>query len=588
MTLTAEDYARSKLGAFIRFLWPLFKIAHHHKLILNILQDLESRRRKRVIISMPPRHGKSLITSEYYPAWYIGRNPDHSIIHACHTQELADDFGRKVRNSVQSEYFKRIFTNVRCSLDSSSKRRFNMVGHRGAYFATGITGPVTGRGANLLIIDDPIKTMEQAESRTQRDKMSEWFNSVAYTRLAPDGVIVVIQCMTGDTPVLMADGTERRLDALRVGDAVATFDNGVLAKTSVQGVRSNGRDCLFTITTSSGKVVRANGRHPFLIEEKGWVQTKNLRPTMKIVALHTTDFGVESIVSVVEGGVDEVFDVQIERTENFIANGLVSHNTRWHQGDLSGYILENSPEKWDYLTLPAVCENEDDALGREIGAPLWPEAFPTATLEMIKNSVGSRVWTSLYQQRPAPETGGIIKPMWFGRYKEQPFRFDRIIQSWDTAKKVSELHDFSVCCTFGEYDGKLYLLDILRQRVEFPQLVRFAQSSAAKWRPHAILIEDAASGTSLIQALRYETSLPVLPIVAKLDKTIRAQAAAPTVESGRVYVPEVAPWLVDFETELMAFPNANFDDQVDAFCQYINWWRDHETSTLASTGRRHF
>lgn len=436
---TAEDFAHSRLGSYIRYHWGGFKVSPHHKLILQTLERVERGEVKRLLITMPPRHGKSLIASENFPAWYLGRNQEHSIIHACHTQDLADDFGRKVRNQLNSPDYQAVFPGVTTSSDSNSAKRFNMSG-RGSYFAVGVGGPVTGRGANLLIIDDPIKTMEQAESETQRQKMVQWFNSVAYTRLAPEAAIVVIQ-------------------------------------------------------------------------------------------------------------------------------------TRWHEGDLAGHLLSNSPEKWTVLSLPAIAE-AGDVLGRSPGDALWPEAFPATRLETIKQTVGSRVWTSLYQQKPSPEAGGIIKLDWFKRFRTAPANPIRIIQSWDTAKKPKEINDPSVCSTWFETETGTYLIDVVRHRWEFPDLVRMSKSKAAQYNPHCILIEDAASGTSLIQTLQSGTMLPVIGITPTEAKEIRAQACAPFIESGRVYLPEEAPWLPDFEVELLQFPNGNHDDQVDSTTQYINWARE--------------
>lgn len=141
---------------------------------------------------MPPRHGKTMLASENFPSWYLGRNPQHYVIAASHTQELADEIGRKVRNQIAGEAFKAIFRNVGLRQDSTSARRFHTT-HDGTYFAAGIGGPITGRGAHLLLIDDPIKGRDKAESRIERNKVWDWYTSTAYTRLMPGGAVVVIQ-----------------------------------------------------------------------------------------------------------------------------------------------------------------------------------------------------------------------------------------------------------------------------------------------------------------------------------------------------------------------------------------------------------
>jgi len=145
-----------------------------------------------LILLCPPRHGKSLLAAQMFPAWYLGRHPDRFAISASYGQELADDFGRKVRNLVSDPLHRAIFPGCRLSDDSSSMRRFNTTAG-GSYYAVGRGGPITGRGAHLLIIDDPIKDREEAQSEAIRHGLHEWYSSVAYTRLQPGAAIVLIQ-----------------------------------------------------------------------------------------------------------------------------------------------------------------------------------------------------------------------------------------------------------------------------------------------------------------------------------------------------------------------------------------------------------
>ena len=166
--------------------------ARHHRLIAKKLEAVERGEIKRLMIFMPPRHGKSMLASEFFPAWYLGRNPDRQIIHATYGQELADDFGRKVRNLMKSEIHRAVFPDCVMSDDSAAAARFHTEA-KGVYHAVGIGGASTGRGAHLLLIDDPIKGREEADSETYRKKLKDWYGSVAYTRLMKDGAIVIIQ-----------------------------------------------------------------------------------------------------------------------------------------------------------------------------------------------------------------------------------------------------------------------------------------------------------------------------------------------------------------------------------------------------------
>jgi predicted phage terminase large subunit-like protein len=204
VALTAEDYAFSRLIAYAGYQWPAYTDAPHHRLIARHLEAVERGDIKRLMITMPPRHGKSMLASEFFPAWYMGRNPDHYVVTATYAQELADDFGRKVKNQIEDPTFREIFPGVGLADDSKSAKRFHVEGsgqggiehlttQRGAFYAVGVGGPLTGRGAHLLLIDDPVKNREEAESEVQRRKIKDWYTSTAYTRLMPGGRIVIIQ-----------------------------------------------------------------------------------------------------------------------------------------------------------------------------------------------------------------------------------------------------------------------------------------------------------------------------------------------------------------------------------------------------------
>lgn len=203
VNVTAEDFAYSRLLSYAAYQWPGYRIGKHHALIARHLEAVERGDIKRLMITMPPRHGKSMLASEFFPAWYIGRNPDSYVVTATYAQELADDFGRKVKNQIEDEAYKAIFPGVALADDSKSAKRFHIdgnaggyehsTGQRGAFYAVGVGGPLTGRGAHLLLIDDPVKNREDAESEVIRKKTKDWYTSTAYTRLMPGGRIVVIQ-----------------------------------------------------------------------------------------------------------------------------------------------------------------------------------------------------------------------------------------------------------------------------------------------------------------------------------------------------------------------------------------------------------
>lgn len=379
---------------------------------------------------MPPRHGKTELASIRFAPWYLGRNPTHNIIQATYSGEFAADNGRKARAIVATPEYEAIWG---FGLDQSSKAVTRwQTAHGGTYFAVGVGGPLTGRGANVLLIDDPHKNRQEAESQTMRDRVWEWFTSTAYTRLEKGGVAIVIM-------------------------------------------------------------------------------------------------------------------------------------TRWHEDDLVGRLLK-SGEHWDELILPAVAEKDEPF--RSEGAALWPAKYDLPALAQIRETIGSREWASLYQQRPTAADGNVFQRSWVRYYRETPV-FTRIVQSWDTAFKTGRDNDKSACTTWGVAENGYYLLDCWAERVEFPELKKQVTALADKWRPHEILIEDKASGQSLVQELKRETRLPILPIKVDADKIARAYAVTPLFEAGRVLLLERAPWIADYIDELASFPVGAHDDRVDSTSQAL-------------------
>ena len=167
-----------------------YVINWHHREIAKALEKVESGEIKRLIIEMPPRHGKSALASIFFPAWYLGRNPTKEIITASYNQELARDFGAKTRDIVNDPQYQAVFP-LQLKSDTQSKDKWK-TNQGGSYTSVGVGGSLTGRGANVLLIDDPFKNREEAESETMRTKIIDWFTSTAYTRLEKDGAVIII------------------------------------------------------------------------------------------------------------------------------------------------------------------------------------------------------------------------------------------------------------------------------------------------------------------------------------------------------------------------------------------------------------
>jgi len=187
-----REKAQSDFAAFVKEMWPGFIDGRHHKVMAKKFEEIATGKLKRLIINMPPRHTKSEFASFMLPAWYLGLYPGKKIIQCSNTAELAVGFGRKVRNLVDSEPYSKIFPNVNLRSDSKAAGRWSTNGN-GEYFAIGVGGTVTGKGADLLIIDDPHSEQEAALAANDPsvfDKVYEWYTSGPRQRLQPGGSIV--------------------------------------------------------------------------------------------------------------------------------------------------------------------------------------------------------------------------------------------------------------------------------------------------------------------------------------------------------------------------------------------------------------
>ena len=400
---------------------------------------------KRLIITLPPRNLKSICASVAFPAWVLGRDPSRRIITASYANELAAKHARDCRSVMESDWYKRTFRGARLNPRKNTELEFETT-RQGGRFATSLGGALTGRGGNMIIIDDPIKPGE-ANSDVKREAVKQWFDGTLYSRLdnkKDDVIIIVMQ--------------------------------------------------------------------------------------------------------------------------------------RVHVDDLVGHVLAKGSD-WVHLDLPAIAEEPQSiAIGpnlihdRQIDEVLHPEREPREVLDQIKADMGSPLFSAQYQQRPVPAEGNLVKWGWFQFYKRRPDAGE-IVQSWDTASKAGELNDYSVCTTWLIVRDDCYLLDVVRERLEFPALrKRIWDMACNQFCAYAVLIEDKGSGTQLIQDFRHDRrGVYPIGITPESDKVTRMSNQSAMIEAGRVYLPEQAPWLDTFQAEMLAFPNSKHDDQVDSVSQFLGW-----------------
>lgn len=470
---------------FVGLANPHYQWYRHCEILERILLRVIAGELTRVMIFMPPRHGKSELVSRLFPAYYMYRFPERWVGLASYGAELA----YALSGDVHDNYYRGMGY---ITAPRGAVKHWRSKTRQGGLWAAGIDGPMTGKGFHLGIIDDPVKNSAEAKSEVKRASAISWYQSTYYSRQEPNAAIVLIQCMVGGTPVLMADGREKPLGDVRIGDTIATYEAGRLSTSVVMNWANNGPDCVFTIRMKSGTIVTANERHPFLVqrgEVTEWVKLKNLKagdsilratgaggeaspahsmgatslPSVRATARPTTtsrdgrrdtghrlstrnpvalltygtdtgstskatacssrnradgvlsvgnrpepmsaligvassasitttrrgrcedcsatiatsssgterhkasfsgplgiyEIAPDEIVEIAPAGCEDVFDIQVDRTENFIANGLVSHNTRWHERDLAGWLLDQEGsddgqhERWHIASFEA-------------------------------------------------------------------------------------------------------------------------------------------------------------------------------------------------------------------------------------------
>ena len=259
---------------------------------------------------------------------------------------------------------------------------------------------------------------------------------------------------------------------------------------------------------------------------------------------------------------------------------------RFHQDDLSGYLLES--RGWRHLKLPAIAPSDMEvclsATNKHVwkaGTALHEARLPLSELASLKKQMGTDYFNAQYLQEPVPEFGNLLKRHWLRIVDVIPTRQegDEIVQSWDTAMKATETSDYSVCLTFSIRNNNGYhLIDIYRERPEFPELAKLVVSHAQKFGATTILIEDRVSGTSLIQVAKRSGLQGVNGVKSTSDKVARMHGQTPKLEAGSLILPKSLLGLDDFIIEYLAFPKGRHDDQVDALSQFLEWRVNRENN----------
>ncbi|WP_449246639.1 phage terminase large subunit [Desulfarculus baarsii] len=283
--------------------------------------------------------------------------------------------------------------------------------------------------------------------------------------------------------------------------------------------------------------------------------------------------------------VKDMFDQELStRLNDPDRSAIVIIMQRLHEGDLTGHVLAGE-EPWEHLMLPMEFDPKrrcKTSLGvadprTEPGELLQAERYPAHRVKILRQRLGAYGAAGQLDQSPAPAEGGVFKLEWFRRYGVLPSRdqWSQIVQCWDTAQKADEVLNAPwVCGTWiVTKDEQFYLAEVLRRWMDYPTGRRMVKSQWEKWRPHEVVIEDKSTGSSLLQEPDLR-ALPRLGFEPEGDKVTRAAVESPAVEAGKVWLPESAAWLADFEGELASFPASETKDQVDMLSMFLRHVRE--------------
>ena len=663
----------------------------HIEAIDNALTPILGAPSDRVMIFSPPQLGKSSM-ARWFLFWWLTMHPNHRMVLASYAAGLAHTHGAAVRELVRM-YGNTYGLNPHATEFTKASWR---VRTGGGLRSVGVRGGLSGQPMDLGVIDDPFAGRAEAESPVMRAAVWDWYSGVWTARRAPNTRELLVMCMTGDTPVLMADGTETHLRDIRPGDTVATYENGALTTANVVNWANQGPDEVYRIKMKSGRVVRANARHPFLSVENGrevWKRVSSLEPgnvllgtggsgeewparpkgatnpspaggcasrtttrrdgptasedvPPRSIAPHACDIATASpqrsttqwskpstasapsavsrltgrtpaltgaassastttttpkrfagssvttatsrsatarrrkssarppntysvtpdeIVEVTRCGVEDVYDVQIDRTENFIANGLVSHNTRWHADDLAGRLLDQDGRieeggAWRVLHMPAIALAEDvekgimaDPLGRAPGDPIShpkiAEGDTTALLAFWadqRSRATARDWNSMWQGIPFDAAGALLSAEDVRAATDQaPPEFKRVAVGVDPSGGGRDTAGV-VAAGLDDVGRVWWLAD------------RTARASAFEWPRTACLLAHEVGAERVIYEKNYGGDMPdklitqawdellregavaglcplVSPVVARKSKVLRAEPIAQATRTGRVW-----------------------------------------------------
>ncbi|MCB2077406.1 MAG: phage terminase large subunit [Novosphingobium sp.] len=426
---------------------------------------------RRLLVTIPPRHLKTVAGSIALPAWVLGQDPARRIMSLSYGQDLSLKYAAQFRTIMQSRWYAHVFPHTAASIvrDTATEMKTRQNGSR---LATSLGGTITGLGADMIIIDDLMKA-EDARSPIERTRVQDFFGNTLLSRL-------------------------------------------------------------------------------------------NDKRTGAIIAIQQ----------------------------------------RLHEDDLAGHLLQLGG--FVHLNLPAIAEevqvyplSNGRVFRREVGDVLKPGTEPRSVLDEQRAAMGGAVFEAQYQQNPTSYDSALLEWHRIQTYEEAPprTRLQAVVQSWDTAMADSPRANFSVGTTWGYHNGSWLLLDLVRVRMQYPDLLAKVRFERNRWRADTILVEKAATGIPLLDDLsrdfrgngpaehhaRYCARIGITPGIGKEE---RLSAQVERLYSGHARFPAQANWLPDLKRELLAFPSGTYDDQVDSVSQFLGWSVGHGGRTMLNRDQR--
>jgi predicted phage terminase large subunit-like protein len=351
------------------------------------------------------------------------------------------------------------------------------------------------------------------------------------------------------------------------------------------GFRRAFPECRFPVNNSQLDFRTTKGGYRLATSIDGSVMSRGA----DTIILDDPNKGQEIFSRTARNGVIRAWDNVIStRLNHPKESAIICVMQRLHEEDLTGHLLEQ--EEYRQILIPAIAtEDEVWDLGngrfhrRARGAPIQPDRMDHAEIERQRRIMGDLAFSAQYQQQPVPDDGVVIRRPWLRYYEEEPQEFESTIVSRDTASTLAETSDWSVGTVWGLAGGEIYLRDVIREKLESPELTHLIEDTHCQYQADLTLVEDGDLGRAIVQSLLANSRLcrPQL-VKPKLAKIERMQARAVLFETGKVLLPREARWLAAYQEELLGFPNARHDDQVDSTSQALAWFQRRLRQQMAA------